>query len=1537
MYSRIFGYFFLLAGVLLFLAVAVAGPAWVTEHVILRIFSLPEDVQPKPLEEAPVSWEEVSEIVAPDRVEAHVRSLSAHPSRVVGYPGNRAAMEYVAEAFQAGGLTDVAIDTFTVSSPVDHGFTLTIHDSVETEIPVYQFWPNLVRLNSFPEGIRGQLHYGRRGEFQAFNGKEVEGSIVLVDFDGRDQYLNARMLGAQAVLFYDSGPGTVTNNQAQRKILDVPADVPRFWIPDQHAAMVLEAAKSGRAERAERAGPARPTSAIEVSITGRMAWERAETWNVMGWIPGLDEPIPGGDGEEKWKDRIVVLSAFYDAMSVVPGLAPGAESAGGIAAMLELLHVFRAHPPGYTVLFLATSAHFHGLQGINDFLDRHYRMDDFFLKRIPEEDRIPFTLFLGLDLTSRMDQVGLFSYGNYIFFGPNLKILYGPYADRYENYARKAGVYDDEESRTPYLNTLTPSLRSQESYMPAGPAFDHEMVTLAGLHGMTFATANDNRLLIDTPRDRIEHVDFPNLVRQIRTVGTLLPAMLADPEAFEIDESIRLKDEGRDIEGRVLEFDRTVDFFKPNTPVSDALVVYEPGYQSHSGVRGFMVTQADSLGYFRFSMVRDTRGSIELRSYGLDSEGRIVYAPDLGEEGNATFPLAVPNSSKVNNTIQVLFPCEEINLFDIVDPGVFVALDNLTVLGRDNSPLRKYGAAFVENQSFFGNWMTNAAVVFAKPDDQVKMFMSAGPRGVKYLLTNTPESWLDDPPESISDDVMSMAQGRGFTTDQGLILHPFYQSALDLWSLNGARLMKLENHGVTNARAAELHEESTQALRAAREALENRRYDTFAARSREAWGYEARAYPDVRYAADDTVDGIVFYFMLLVPFCLFLERLFFGFTDIRKQLLTVGVIFAAVFMLLQNVHPAFQLSLTPYMVFLAFIILAMALIIITLIVTRFDTEMKNLTRSAAGLHETDIGRLSATAVAISLGISNLRKRKMRTALTAVTLTLLTFTVLSFTSFKTGIQFYTLDRENTPPYNGVLMRSLSWHSLPTSFLPYVENAFGDQADVVPRSWYEAEDISSPYIDLRAPGKETATTVQILLGLHADEPSITGLDRFLLPGGRWFAPDERAVCLLPTELAARLNVGPEDVGTAEVEVLGGRYTVIGLLDSDGLDAFRDMDDESIMPASFSMTRNLTEMDEEVFMTTVRAAEHVRSRNVLVLPYRQTLDLSGSTRSVAISGFADGDQLRESVESFMSRVLLAVFVGMEDGVKVYSSLGATSVSGLTNLIIPVLIAAFLVLNTMMGAVFERFREIGVYSAVGLAPNHVAALFIAEAAVFATLGAVFGYLSGQIITLGLSHWDLLGGMSLNYSSLSTVYATVVVMAVVFLSTLYPAKKAADMTVEDVTRRWSPPLPEGDDWRFEFPFTVSQVEAYPLSGYLTHIFQTHEDSSAEDFVAEGSGHDVIPGHPFESYRVSATVWLAPYDLAISQDVQLELVPDTQENLYRILIVIHRRSGDLAQWQTINRRFFKVLRKRFLVWRTLSESIKDRYRKVEEPEPAAAP
>ena len=92
-------------------------------------------------------------------------------------------------------------------------------------------------------------------------------------------------------------------------------------------------------------------------------------------------------------------------------------------------------------------------------------------------------------------------------------------------------------------------------------------------------------------------------------------------------------------------------------------------------------------------------------------------------------------------------------------------------------------------------------------------------------------------------------------------------------------------------------------------------------------------------------------------------------------------------------------------------------------------------------------------------------------------------------------------------------------------------------------------------------------------------------------------------------------------------------------------------------------------------------------------------------------------------------------------YTSIGSPEVEGLGALVIPMFIAALIVLNAMMGAVYERFREIGIYSSVGLAPLHIALLFVAEACVYAIIGVTIGYILGQSLGKALLALDLLQG----------------------------------------------------------------------------------------------------------------------------------------------------------------------------------------------------
>jgi len=268
-----------------------------------------------------------------------------------------------------------------------------------------------------------------------------------------------------------------------------------------------------------------------------------------------------------------------------------------------------------------------------------------------------------------------------------------------------------------------------------------------------------------------------------------------------------------------------------------------------------------------------------------------------------------------------------------------------------------------------------------------------------------------------------------------------------------------------------------------------------------------------------------------------------------------------------------------------------------------------------------------------------------------------------------------------------------------------------------------------------------------------------------------------------------------------------------------------------------------------------------------------------------------------------------------------GAVSVSGSLDLLLPLVLVGLIVLNTMMGSVHERTREISIFSSVGLAPVHIGALFVAEAFVVAVVGVVLGYLLAQTIAAVLLSSGSLAGLSLNYSSTAAVGACVIVMAAVMLSTIYPARRAAALSVPDVTRRWKLPEANGDLLDFDFPFTVGDADLIGLFTYLTDLFRAYRDSSIGSFATDHVGMTETDG----GVAIVMICWLAPYDLGISQSVKLEAIPMAVKGLYRVRVEIQRNSGEAASWHRQNRRFLTTLRKRFLIWRMFGEEQKARY------------
>lgn len=1524
MWSKIKTVIGITVAVLMLSSVTIFHPKDITDNILMKFITLPEKVETPPIVANDQPLADAVKVVSDEAVDAVIRKLSSFESRVVGYAGADSSYEFVKQQFDTIGLENVRTDTFTVTVPIDKGSELTISDSGE-HIRLYSLWPNHVRTSSTPpEGLSGPIIYAPKGEFADFNGHPVEGSIILMGFDSGENYINARMLGARAVIFFDNG--LVNRSEAERKFMGLPVNVPRYWVGKEDAQRLIALADS---------------TTTQVTVTARMEWEDVQAKNVYGWIPGLDEDMPGQrDEKRKWKDHVVVIESFYDAMSIAPGLAPGAESATGMAALLEVAKAVKAYKPKYSVLFLATSGHFLGLEGINNWLYRHGRASDYFMNKMPAADKIDFDVFFGLDLSSHDKKIGSFAFGTFdnSAWATNhyIKNIFAPYSKKFSSYIQEAFGAGADSAR--YVNAIVPPQRTWKDYMPVPIGLDSEAVTFFGKKGMSFVTPNGARELVDTPYDRMESVNVANVTEQARSLSVLIARATSDAELFE-ETKLRIQDTAHDMAGTVYEFDRDVNFFVPKKPVPGALVTYFKNV-TNVGVRGLMVTKSDSLGRFNFRPLRSI-GNIRLRSYVLDQSGDIVFAPDQGQEGDKTYPLDAASGGWENSAFQVVFPCRSLDIFEIIDSRYLTALDNLTILGQNDAEPQWYGHRYIESQSGWEGRTVPAAVVFAKTGQRLKLLMGTSLFGVKYLLTNAPDSLLQNPvkPEDVDLALLERAQGQGYLIDDGLVVNPSYKGARDMWVVDDARLKQLARFGVENERIAQLHEEARVNLLAAQEHLKNQEYDLYINKSREAWGLEARGYPDVKATADDTVKGVIFYFILLLPFSYFMERLIFGFASINKRIAGFAGFFIAVFLILQLVHPAFKLSTSPYVIFLAFVIFALGSIVLIIVLSKFNQEVQKMKQAQTGMYEADIGRLSATAVAISLGVSNLRKRKIRTGLTAATITLLTFTVLSFTSIKTSLKYYKLSRDNKATYEGSLVRDRNWKGMQPSVLEYLKSAFGDRATLIPRAWFMSQVKGEKgFFSFTSSKANNESYVNSLLGLSADEPKATRLDSYLI-AGRWFQPGERKAVILPDDVASVVGLTPADVESSFVNLFGMRLRVVGIIDSKKFNQLKDLDDEKLTPVDLvqekgKIQQRIGEDPRLQGESPPEAFIHLESNNVMILPYETVMDLDGKLQSVAIADFLDKDgkpnpNFDKDIENFLSRVAMTLFVGKEGAVNVYSSIGSTSIGGIQNFLIPILVAAMIVLNTMMGAVHERFREISVYSSVGLAPSHIAALFLAESAVFATIGAVMGYLVGQSLTLVLVKYNLLSGLSLNYSSLSAIWSAVVVMATVFLSTVYPAKKAANMAVPDVGREWKFPEPDGDDWSFDFPFTIGSAEVLAMYAYLARVFESYEEGSLGAFVTENVRLSSTEENGRLQYHITMMTWLAPYDLGISQKVTLSAaLAENEQALYTVWVDIHRESGDVASWQRINRRFLSVLRKRFLVWRTLSQEIKNDYNRL---------
>ena len=849
---------------------------------------------------------------------------------------------------------------------------------------------------------------------------------------------------------------------------------------------------------------------------------------------------------------------------------------------------------------------------------------------------------------------------------------------------------------------------------------------------------------------------------------------------------------------------------------------------------------------------------------------------------------------------------------------------------RRNADPQRYNA-LIERQMMAG---------YVEPSSRLYLLFRYGRVGNRLVLVNMPDEKVDPSAES---------PGLGFTpaelNDLGLLS---LTTSRDFWRLDDARLAKYARAGVRSDLIDSLHATAGRQIADAGRLARAVDADagTVVTDANGAWASEARVYAAAQDMATDVIHAAIFLLLLLVPFSFCMERLLIATPDVYKQIAGTTGIFAVMTAALWSFHPAFKISASPLIIVLAFAIIFMSIVVIAVVYGKFDTELKRI-RSGRGDVDgpANIARASVMMSAVVLGIANMRRRKFRTVLTSATVVLITFAVLCFTSASRYLDSTTLPTGVASRYSGLLVRQRGYRPMTEQVLGTLRAAVdavcaGQKATARPllvQRWWNVNPLD-PQEQVHLIKSRTETmALPALLGLSPGESQLSDIDSVLGHDklARLESDPAARIIYFSSTIADQLNVKEGDT----VDLGGFDLLVAGVFDADAFDAKVNMlGGDGLAPLKYVRDaldaggKRLGDTGADDLALDAAAGgqelnasyEHLPATQFAIVPAWLSKLMPNAHLSTVGIKLADdvdaGDPLvKAAADDLARRFSLALYAGRKDGVQLVVASNLSTVSGAGQVAVPLMIAGLIIFNTMMGSIAERRREIHIYTSLGLAPVHVGALFVAEAMTYGLIGTVFGYVIGQGVGTALLKLGWLGNVTLNYSGTSAMLTMGLVLLVVLLSALVPARLASRIAAPSIERSWKVPLPIGDEISAVLPFTINRTAAQGVLAYLADFFDAHREGSIGKFSADHVDPFSATDKDGNLTRgLKTVVWLTPFDLGVRQHLMLLVHPGQFPDIYEVQVVLSRLSGDDASWYRMNRPFLTELRRQFLQWRSLS-------------------
>lgn len=764
----------------------------------------------------------------------------------------------------------------------------------------------------------------------------------------------------------------------------------------------------------------------------------------------------------------------------------------------------------------------------------------------------------------------------------------------------------------------------------------------------------------------------------------------------------------------------------------------------------------------------------------------ILYAMDKGR---------VQSSKQINSNIQrsphVTLPMFECREFVIKDRRDSSALSTRAI------DIHQYWPKVAEGQSNPTKYGVHGASCLSP----ARSHLSWGPVGL-YLekpgIGGRAKSLMviTDQKRCLLNATEEHPRGEGFATQEEMGSDFFQKTSQDMAVLN--RWRNREMKGVVNQLLDDFLAREDNLNGAAATSKSENQHLQYLQQQYAALGNEVKAYNEIQQMSSDMLQSIVVYMALMIPFCFFLQKLLFAFKKLEQELAGFAVLFVGMFGLFRMIHPAFRLAMNPEAIFIAFVLGAIGVFTTAVLRGRFHGEMLVLMRGIGGIGEEARYRTVGQTATI-IGVQNMRRRRVRTTLTTATIVLVVFTMLAFSSVSRKAKPTLIKKSEGAPYTGFFYHWSGGLPMDEGSVRVIKTLMAGKANVRVRrtmtqtgGWYmESLAESDRSIDVNA-----------VSGLPADDMVLR--NSLALTAGKMFSNDTAEEILLPLAAAEALGIDEADVGQVKVRLMGRELTVCGLLNEQRYRVARDLNPNlPLIPLGPPPDNQGGQPNEERTLEMQVAdieARMLDTSSLAVVPVELAAELGAEPCAVSVI-FREqltAEEMAAEIGSLLEVTDARFYVGSKSpfkptseaastvkaGVYYVGSSYRTAIGGMAKLIIPLIIAGSIILNTMLGTVYERKSEIAVYNAIGLNPTHIFMFFLAEALVYSFIGAVGGYLIGQMLTMSIKSLGLIQDININFSSLIVVYAIVFTMLLVLLSTLYPGYVATRLTVPSGKRK---------------------------------------------------------------------------------------------------------------------------------------------------------